>query len=1523
MDCINIPTLSLRKLARGNVRAKVTMLHNSITRFKSISSLNNNNGAILGAKSKLKSSSDLNAKFIHTLNLIGLKSENNADISATLLLSGVFHGRLKSNSQLSIPYTDKLGGSFDLEEYTNFKCREKLYPIQDIITSSGNNYFVNEDLDTSGLYNSIDEGIFTTQYDDKNTYIQPWSTYSSGNFKYTFNVSNPLVRPRESLLLIRASAPRHNDSSFTTPIYKINNITFEDPSGNLIIKYKDFVIRGDANYDEEYVNFATYITEPEINNSALDTWDNNYPVLGSGTFTGNYKVNLDITIESLDDPFDDGYNEGYEDRNTFTIIDQSGNNYLALDGAPLSTQTQGFINPENTLRITAIELCNSGELSSFRNNYVPFYTDVLSTGLRVTRNIFPSQVLNYDYTNDIYPSNNSKWIFFTSNNLTTNNSLKLLPLIRDENNSTYISLDYSSINDSGKLQLKFSHQPPIAKDTLANGAFNFGNYRPILPFDNAKWSNVADTDNFFTIDDIELKIVARKATGSRNYSLDVVGYSDDKLLHVTSQVGGFLQNIENSGGAIPTSSGFANINDLGISSESISDKYQYFENNLTNNQGGDHYLLSTNPIISGTSFEEYTIPLKIYEDRVNLGKSTDYSMSSYFENLYLDIYPIPSGASISKIWLVIKYKPSNGLMLHTIGQADKEFAKRQVRILPNNDLLSESGSLLNNIPHAYNRDNTLKTNYANRWKNIDGSIFAGPFDVLNFDFSFYKPQMYTPYLNGYFSFIHDSGNSIISDYFFDKQRSDTALSGTYVGNYNKINNLGLRFNSNSIFTESTSYKTIDWTRINGYQNDPLYGKITDNFENAIRVSGNLGYIDFGNVNTSGAFFISTRFSPDINMSGVGYNLWNSGILFSKYTSDLELMVGYSGGKLTGYCKDINSNIITVQDNNFYYDYSYPITIALSYNENDNKLRLITENNVKDVSSSFILKGNNDNLTFGYSQGSNIGINGFITNIGISTVNVSSGITNSGINILTSSGTPNLRSKEILYKDLYTNLYQSINRDTNNWHLGAFKICSFNQDYDRFTFRYGSGLLVHYLKHDGSGYTQTTNISLPSSIYLNNVSYHTQIENDFIRFGLQDTAETNPNIYSTYPRINKNLPRGYNFEEDAFVVETILEHNIDQYLTWDNDLIGPKLLVSLYTPNKEPISYPTTNYGLINRHIHYLEPSGCWRKISTKFDFNDLIDVSEPWSSFNKDQYITEFNHKYFSKDIDDMFLQYDLIFPSGKAFESFIKIHSVTVRLNNALVTSSGTNNNLNISVSGEYIWRDSLNLSVPNVNGLSEFGINLCTSGKLIDIESGVMNLQCSGSISSSGFLPIHSITIGSINNENNNFFGSFGSYNPTFGCNLYTSGQLFREEDFPLFLKNNILDQSSSGVISLVCFTSLPQYTINDIVNLRIRGRNIPVNTIPNSSMNLYTVSPLSVKIDTNFNLFISSFDPKIIDTNISLFIVNRPLVGVESGSDIISWNSKNTGLEITVSDNIYSSLNANDEIRGVELICYGDCQ
>ena len=64
----------------------------------------------------------------------------------------------------------------------------------------------------------------------------------------------------------------------------------------------------------------------------------------------------------------------------------------------------------------------------------------------------------------------------------------------------------------------------------------------------------------------------------------------------------------------------------------LSEKDQYYETS-GNNAGGDHYSLVGSPVVSGTDFEWYDVPLKVYDDTVILGKSRNYSMSSLFEKM--------------------------------------------------------------------------------------------------------------------------------------------------------------------------------------------------------------------------------------------------------------------------------------------------------------------------------------------------------------------------------------------------------------------------------------------------------------------------------------------------------------------------------------------------------------------------------------------------------------------------------------------------------------------------------------------------------------------------------------------------------------------------------------------------------------------------------------------------------------------------------------------------------------------------
>ena len=1575
LDCISCQVKRTSRLkSTGSFKAATLATLSPIARLSSIGKFKAGLTKKIGVTATLTVDSSFEAKSNMSFGLQELSQYIDSDIRARLTASGNINIQLSSSSELHNYYTDKFAGSITkINSIDNFQATEKLYPIKDIVTELNGNYFVDKNLGTGNLYSSINEGIFTGNYtqnfknsirisDEVDSYIQPSSILTDGDFKYKFEVTTPTQVAKESFLFIRASAPTNNYISHVPPRYTLSNIRLEDPSGNLIIKYKDIILRGDSNYELENIKYATYISEPEVNNLLLYTWDHNYPLMEEGS---GYTLNIDVNSTCLDDPFNTGFNFGYEDD-----CSTSGINLSLPENYPTA--------PTNNLRISTIEICNSGGVGILRDSYLNFYSEVSPIGQRISRSIFPVQVLTNDFSSNIYPEVNSTWK--SSNSSTYNTSASganvLNGILVNDYSGDYITLNYiDGIEDSGKLNLKFSHKPPTKVIEYQNGAFSFGKNNN---FDSATLSNVAATDNFFIIDSVELKVRARKAVGSRDYVLDIVGHSDDRLLNVTPAIGGFLQNISGVG-LLPPSSGFNAVDELSISSETLSDKDEFYISDLTNNDGGDHYQLATSPIVNSTSFADYTIPLKIYEDRVAIGKSKDYSMSSSFENLYIDIYPIPSGASISKIELIVYYKPSNGLMLHTLGQASKEINLRTIKIYPssrqvNDDAINKVDdypiSLIENIPHGYKTPTTLKTNYSRRWRGVEGSVVSGPFSPYEFDFSFYNPQLNTPFLNGYFSFNHDSDGFIVSD----SIPNITPISGQYIGSYNSIKNIGLRFNSTSAFADSTPYTTIDWTSIDGYENHSLYGLISDSYDNAVRVSGANGYINFGNIDTASGFSIFTRFSPDINMSGVGYNLWNSGIIFSKFDSgkNLEFSLGYNNGRLTGYARASNGSIKLIQDTASYSDYQFPLSVILTYNDNlSNKLKLYTDNEKSTIgtwnslraqSSSFILSSGDSNLLFGYSNGSNVGINAFITDIGISTYN------SSGTNIVSSSTTPNLLAKQITVDNFFETLrhkfwnssesysadkfklWQYIDEDTSEWNIGAFKICSFSPAYNSFTKRVGSDYIIHRLKHDGSAYNLTTDLTLPASIPTSGVSYHTQIENDFLRFNLSDIPEANPNFLSVPPRICKTLPRGYDFAERAMVVDTVIQYETLNDIVWSDGKIGPKLIVSLYTKNQEPVDRPSkVNWGLINRHTHYLEPSGCWEKISSTFDFNDLIDTSEPWANFDPERNVSEFNTKYYSSDINDMFLQYDLVYPSGPAFDATIKIHSANVRLENALVQANSAtagpsdNTQFNLVCSGESISLTDMNLysyGLGNASGIicSEdvcWGLNLFTSGTPVPTASSVwddgygMNLMCSGAILSSGSLPLYVLTIGTLSSSIEENYGSnniFGS-SPILGMPIFVDARdnRFDEKILPLYLNNLLSDQSSNGTVSL--FTDNDVTINSEQLNFSIIATNFRINTRSNGKMPIFTKcfssEDFPQSINSSVNLSLLAFDYRKINNIMNLSTVNYPAVNESlTQQSSITWNSDRIGDDIDVDDNSYATLSANDEIRGVDLTCYGNC-
>lgn len=1542
---ICVANTSLRLGAKTKLKATATLETVLRTNLKAVASINTKKMQQLSSlRCKLSDTAKLKPSASLSENIFALKPQNNATIVRPhVQLNGILRSKALSSSELKNKYVDKFSGYLtQINAIKDFASVQKLYPISDDTISLNNSSFVNKYLSSDDLYDSINEGIFTGNYnenfnisnrisDDNDSYIQPSSVFTSGTFRYKCEVSRPYHHPKNSFLFLRAAAPLSNYGSNVPPEYRIHNIKLEDPSGNLIVQYKDIVVRGDADYsDTSVLNYATYISEPEINNANLHSWDEDYPLLGE---TGGYTLNMDFDVVCLDDPFDIGFNTGYEERAcALKFSSLSNNDYLGVDGSPLSTQTQGYhLNPTNTIRISSVEICNSGELCSTcsisgikQDNYFGFYVNVTPIGERLSRTIYPSQVLLNSNNLNIYPVNYSTWESSpdenqnTSLNTSASGSQVLTSKIIDESEFEYITLVHSNpISDSGRLTLKFSHKPPLSSPRLINGSFDFSSD---TAFDRADYLNIPESDNFFTIDSLELKVIAKKAVGSRDYVLDIVGYSDDRLLNVTPKLGAFLQNSQYGSGSVPLSSGLDSTNELGISSETISDKDQYFERYLTSVDAGDHYRLSTLPVINSTSYEEYTIPLTIYEDFVSLGKSIDYSMSSYFENLFVDIYPIPSGASVASVRLVVNYKPSNGILLHTFGRPlNKELGKKDIRLLPqgvsgvndiklNSDYDDAALSVISNIPQGYSEHQTLKTNYARRWRGVDGNVVNGPYNPNSFDFSFYNPIANHPFLNGLYNFNNVSGNFVISD--------DYSSSGLCSSSPSILKNIGLRFKNQQLFPHNTNHTTIDWSQ----SGDPLYGKIADAFDSAIRISGQ-NYINFGNLPLSTGFSIYLRFTPDYNHDFTNSSLFS---IWDNVNNRLVLSAGFSSSsRLKVVARDTDHNLQTIESIHEYDTFQYPLSMVLCYDKNPNgTLTLFARNELDNTVDLLDLRpldfdiDETGDLIFGYNPSYGVSGNYFAHEIGVS---------HSG-NLVFDN--PNKLFKQTTVKSFLDShshsfdntskskfqLHSFIDDDTSSWKLGNFKICSFSPDFDGFTKRIGNDYLIHSLKHSGSGYTQTTNLTLPSSIYASGVSYHSQLENDFLRFNLQDLPDANPEFYAVPPRICKNLPRDYNFAERAMVVDTIIEHETDNDFVWEDGSVGAKLIVSLYSKNQDPVDRPSkVNWGLINRSIHYLKPSGCYEKLSSTFNYNDLLDISEPWARFDLDNIRSEFDHKYYSTDINDMFLQYDLVYPSGSPFESTIKIHSANVRLEDALTYWADSNNQVNLYSSGEAIRFTNMNMFTVGLDSISDSGLSLYTNGSPWSIANGSVNLCVSG--------------VFGIPNSQFSLFVKNSGIVESLGPNIYVSGGSPRvERNLPLVMIDNTLDQTrynslpitvqSKGLLELS--DSMP-LTMAEVFSTR----NLSVNASTN--LTLYNEQIVVNNANANTNLYINTdLDYASLSGTFSLYTINYLAYNQQVGQQSsITWNKNSLGTSIDpILDADVPYLDANDEIRGVELICYGDC-
>ena len=1037
---------------------------------------------------------------------------------------------------------------------------DKLYPSEDLnklnLVGVAGNTVVYEN-----LYQLVNEGVYTGPYhlhNEQSDSVFSWSDYikSSGsaeNTAYSTKLSLPAVSFTESFVVFNAQASYAKQ--------RIYDIEFRDEENNLICKYEDIEFVGD--------NAPTmYSSKPLINNGAEYTWSAKYPKIPSSGCTLSFKTQASCVDGA--DAFNNGFDKGFE-------------------------KCSALYDPE--IRISAIEICNSGDFGFRYQGFLPTYVGVRQRGDRLERHIKPTKVLPYNFNTDVWPEVQTVWEnTYGYSNLTEPEGRVLALDISKPYDHSNITLKSSTIQDSGKLHLLFERQPERYVFGFREGAFGIGFNSS--EFDVAEPFKQKDQDDFFVVDEIYLKVRAKKAQGSRDYALDVVGWSDDSLLNITSQTGGFLQNVSGVG-TVPSVSGWNNLDQEGISSESMSENEEYYENEA----GSDHYRLSPS-IVSSITYMDYEIPLAIEIDEFKLGLQ-DFSSSSFLEKLYLDIYPLPSGASISSLELCVKYTPSNALHFTTLaGDVGRVTSDRsEARLFPTTrqatDVIVNTGSgyvdllpIVSSIPYGYESD-AVKSNYTRRWRGAEGLV-SGPFNPNQFDFGFENPHLRSPFLLGEYKFDNIDGSYVYP----------SVNSGTRIQHQDSISDsfIGARFQSG---------KSI-----------AFMNNMADSFERYLDVNGKIFTVE----NSDHAnYSIYLRFSPASNIVVDEENalLDKPGefvLRFYKRSSGYEFTLSdYTG--IQSLYSITNDEVI------------FPISIILVKTNANYTLHVLKEKGgtVDTVVSVREVKFSSNRLRIGRTS---LASKVYVHELGFSN---SANLVNGNIE------TPDLLLKQqtaqSYLKALHMHWWQPgqshtadtcvlpnyINENSSDWHLGAYNQEFVPHEYDTFTKRIGRNYLRFDLICDGVAYSEKTDIDLPSTINPN-VSYHTQLENDFLRLNLTDTAD---NFYATDSRISKTLPRGYDFKTDAIVVDTVIDYAQSGVIVWPDGNVGPKLIVSLYTPTQEDAEIGTKNWGIVNRKVHYLNPNTKWLKLESGFDLESLLDESEAWAVFPKERRLTEFNNKYF------------------------------------------------------------------------------------------------------------------------------------------------------------------------------------------------------------------------------------------------------------------------------------------------------
>lgn len=1442
-NCENVLSVKIKPTSKVKARLtarfapSISLVGDSTLKINSVSKFVDIDGTFRGV-SKFKSK--LNVEARNTQSVIGkakLKQKNNINFSMMPKVS--VNGKVVS-------YLDKFVGSFN-----DTSNHDKLYPDFDY---SSLMYLPNSG---TSLTDAVDEGVYSGPYHINNVPSQIYFNdlnYIYNNNKDGGNVSFGLSVPnksfKDSKVIMRASS---------NSAYKIHDIEFKDPIGRTIFKYDDIIVSGDN-------SFTTYSSNPVVNYGNKYTWDENYVAIddtvgpgNTGIFENNFNIYslLEYTLE----------NEAYFTLNFKTSILNQDRFSSFDDGFDDFFDDSDF--GSRHIKISATEVSNSGDSWFFRDEFLPFHIGVQEKGLRIQKSIKPQKF----YADDkVQPLVNSVWQgTYGHTNQDETGRINLGSQLAESYDFSNAILTSGSTG-FGDLKLQFGLQDDSYSFSYRGGEFAFSFDEREFPV--AKLSKDFTDKSWFIVDEIFLKVRARKATGGSDFALDVVGYTDDGLLNISTPFN-FLDNQSVGVGTTPVGSGWNNLDNESIAGEAISDLSEYFEGAP---QGANHYQLSSDVVVNSETFQEYLVPLRILK-KEGIGEPKDYSQLPSFEKLFIDIYPIPIGSAFSSVELVVTYKPSNALSLSVLAGnlARIEKTRSESALKPiaqgTNDNIVNAGSgyalpsLIENTPHGFKTPTTLKTNYARRWSGVEGSVMAGAFNPYEFNFSFENPQLSTPFLNGYYDFSLSSGN-----YVLPRKEKYSLAQPIQFSSLTRLKNIGLRQGTKTILTGSPhAYESVATSQVLAAD---AYDTVLLNNPTAtlpLNPSGFSIYLKFTLKN----------FSSQNILTGTG----------------LSLGVNSSAFNLT-----VGSGTISVP---YFQNKQFPYYLILTYNEKNNgKLSLYGKHD----SENTIYKS--DVAFAGGLSAVTLNANLHLHELGLSNNNIIDG------NIYT----PNLLTKELtvqsfldgksmywsqpgdLPEDNEYSLPSYIDESTLDFDLGAFRSNQFTSEFDLFTKRVGKDFISFNL--NGSG------------------AYNTQLENDFLRFNLSDTAD---NFYSTTVRIEKGITEGYIFNKRAIVAETVVDYSQEGSVIWSDGKIGPKLIVSLYAKDSytqemyPDIASASGDICLVNRKEFYLDPWMSWERLDCTFD-------ADAYWGYNKPHvFADEFGHKYVPKNLDTMFLQYDLEVPAGSEYSINLNIHAATVVLDDAIVKATEVFNSVNIHSIAEFMEPGSLPLVLDVFETVDE-SLILHSVSNAPPVESESVNLISLGGTWSNGYLNL--LTLGHLT--------AFSDILLHTNCQFdYAMLNLLAFNDqetvpFDVFLPMTTdcaFNPKVRSAFNLTCFSSIVSpreiYDGSETLPLYVTV-DAPIESLfTSSAVNLYVPGP-KVGVE-NLDLFMNGVDLDAVKASgdLNLQTIAYPLVYLNgSGTPLISWNTNNVGRGTEEFDEPALSIPASADIRDQQGICWGDC-